>query len=369
MANITITGLVAATTIAPTTDQIPIVAASITKKVTPSLLVNSVLNAATVVGIGTNSPEVKVEVYGAGSISTSWTNGDAGGAALYLRDSGGAGGNGGQILFGANQGSFAGIKGLLINGTGPAGHLLFQTRETSGDILERMRITSAGILQVNSDALINGVTVGRGSGSMNTNTAVGLNALNSNTTGGANTSVGQSSLYTNSTGNYNTALGWYALNLSIGSGNTAVGQASLYTNSTGNGNTAVGQASLNLSTGTANTAVGSSSGNAITSGNNNVVIGSYTGAAAPISATGSNFIVLSDGAGNVRQTIDASGHAIFAATVRTSGYTIATLPAGVVGMRAYVTNGQASPTYLLAVTATGTVTAPVFYNGTAWVYG
>ena len=263
------------------------------------------------VGIGTNSPEVKVEVYGAGTISTSWTNGDAGGAALYLRDSGGAGGNGGQILFGANQGSFAGIKGLLINGTGPAGHLLFQTRGTSGDILERMRITSTGILQVNSDALINGVTVGKGSGNINTNTAVGLNALDSNTTGVANTSVGQSSLYTNSTGNYNTALGWYALNLSAGSGNTAVGQASLQ-NNTGNSNTAVGQGSLNLSTGSGNTAVGSSSGNAITTGSNNVIIGSYTGAAAPISTTGSNFIVLSDGAGNVRQTIDASGNILVA---------------------------------------------------------
>jgi hypothetical protein len=56
MANITISGLASAATIAPTTDQIPIVAASVTKKVTPSILVNSVLNSAANVGIGTSTP-------------------------------------------------------------------------------------------------------------------------------------------------------------------------------------------------------------------------------------------------------------------------------------------------------------------------
>lgn len=52
-----------------------------------------------------------------------------------------------------------------------------------------------------------------------------------------------------------------------------------------------------------------------------------------------------------------------------AGYTIATLPSGVLGMRAYVTNGQTTPTFLGTVSTTGAVTAPVFYNGTAWVYG
>ena len=46
-----------------------------------------------------------------------------------------------------------------------------------------------------------------------------------------------------------------------------------------------------------NSCFGSDSGSSITVGSNNVVIGGYTGAAAaPISATGSNYIVLSDGA-------------------------------------------------------------------------
>ena len=66
-----------------------------------------------------------------------------------------------------------------------------------------------------------------------------------------------------------------------------------------------------LSSGANNIGIGYDSGSAITTGSNNVVIGGYSGAAAPISATGSNYIVLSDGAGTVRQTIDPSGNVSF----------------------------------------------------------
>ena len=102
------------------------------------------------VGIGTDSPLTRLNVSGAGTTSTFWTNGDAGGAALVLQDTGGASNNGGQLLFGATQGLFAGIKGAIQNGTGPAGDLLFQTRSTSGNIVERARITSGGDFQFNS---------------------------------------------------------------------------------------------------------------------------------------------------------------------------------------------------------------------------
>jgi hypothetical protein len=66
---------------------------------------------------------------------------------LYLQDSGGAVGNGGGILFGASQGSFAQIKGFIQNGTGGAsGDLSFATRNapTDTNLIERMRITGAG---------------------------------------------------------------------------------------------------------------------------------------------------------------------------------------------------------------------------------
>ena len=104
------------------------------------------------VGIGTGSPSTHLHVYGAGTTSTSYTNGDAAGATLTLQDSAGSSGNGGQILFGASQGFYAGIKGFIENGTGPAGSLLFQTRTTSGNIVERMRIDSSGNVGIGTNS-------------------------------------------------------------------------------------------------------------------------------------------------------------------------------------------------------------------------
>jgi len=53
-------------------------------------------------------------------------------------------------------------------------------------------------------------------------------------------------------------------------------------------------------------------------------------------------------------------------TFSSGGYTVATLPAGTVGMHAYVTDAVA-PTFLGVLVGGGTVTTPVFYNGSAWV--
>lgn len=56
-------------------------------------------------------------------------------------------------------------------------------------------------------------------------------------------------------------------------------------------------------------------------------------------------------------------------TLRTKGYTVATLPAaGTAGRRAHVTDATA-PTFLGALTGGGAVVCPVFDNGTAWVSG
>lgn len=74
-------------------------------------------------------------------------------------------------------------------------------------------------------------------------------------------------------------------------------------------NIAIGyQALLNNTTGTNNTGVGYNAGASITSGSQNVVIGGYTGLSGPISQTGSNYIVLSDGAANIRLMSDSSGN-------------------------------------------------------------
>ena len=106
------------------------------------------------VSIGSTLPYTKLHIYGAGTTQQHYTNGDASGATLYLQDSGGAGWNGGQILFGAYQGVFAGIKGSIANGNGPAGTIQIQTRGTSGNVNERVRVDEAGNVQIHTGQLL-----------------------------------------------------------------------------------------------------------------------------------------------------------------------------------------------------------------------
>jgi len=76
-----------------------------------------------------------------------------------------------------------------------------------------------------------------------------------------------------------------------------------------------------------------------------------------------------DSSGNVGiGTSSPTGKLDVAGTIKTLGYTVAALPTGVVGARAYVTNALA-PTYGATVVAGGAVTIPVFYNGTNWIVG
>jgi hypothetical protein len=120
------------------------------------------------VGIGA-SPATKLHVYGVNSTARFYTNGDAVGSTLYLQDAGGSSGCGGQILFGALPGIFAGIKGHLDNGTGPAGTLVFQTRDLSGNVLERMSIDYVGNVAITGLA-------GAGSRAVNASAAGALSA-------------------------------------------------------------------------------------------------------------------------------------------------------------------------------------------------
>lgn len=57
---------------------------------------------------------------------------------------------------------------------------------------------------------------------------------------------------------------------------------------------------------------------------------------------------------------------VVATTIKTAGYTVDTLPAGTIGMRAYVTDAT-TPTYNATIVGGGAVVVPVFHNGTAWV--
>ncbi|MFZ0927149.1 MAG: tail fiber domain-containing protein [Syntrophobacteraceae bacterium] len=108
-----------------------------------------------------------------------------------------------------------------------------------------------------------------------TNTAAGVSALPSNTTGGANTAGGYEALFSNTTGGGNTASGYEALySNTTGGANTASGYQALYFNTIGNNNTASGlQALYTNTTGGANTAGGVGALYSNTTGNNNTAGG------------------------------------------------------------------------------------------------
>lgn len=59
---------------------------------------------------------------------------------------------------------------------------------------------------------------------------------------------------------------------------------------------------------------------------------------------------------------------VFPRLARLPRYTVATLPSGISGDKAFVTDALA-PAFLVAVVGGGTVQTPVFYNGTTWVAG
>ena len=60
------------------------------------------------------------------------------------------------------------------------------------------------------------------------------------------------------------------------------------------------------------------------------------------------------------------GITVLGSTLRLKSYTVATLPAGVQGDTAYVTDALA-PTYNATVLTGGSAVVPVFYNGTNWI--
>jgi hypothetical protein len=152
-------------------------------------------------------------------------------------------------------------------------------------------ISSAGPITADST-----VTVWRGGGQENTNTAVGYQSLCSNSignnniangyqalyyndTGSSNTAIGNAALFFNTDGSNNTAIGSTALiNNTLGSGNIATGVTALANNTTGNNNVATGQNTLyNNAIGSYNVAIGDATLYYIAIGDNNTAIGSSAG--------------------------------------------------------------------------------------------
>ena len=114
------------------------------------------------------------------------------------------------------------------------------------------------------------------------NVAVGANALQNNTSGNYNTAVGKSALVSNTTQAGNTGVGWNALgDASSGLGrNTGMGYEANGSVTTGAANTAVGWASGGPTTGNGNTVMGYITTTGSTTAENRIVIGyNVTGSA------------------------------------------------------------------------------------------
>ncbi len=104
----------------------------------------------------------------------------------------------------------------------------------------------AGTVSANSYNLI---PIGRGGGSLGTNTITGVSVLQANTTGIGLAAFGTGALQNNTTGNYSTAVGVSALLSNItGNSLTAAGLNALRSNTTGNNSSAFGVGALENNT-------------------------------------------------------------------------------------------------------------------------
>lgn len=204
-------------------------------------------------------------------------------------------------------------------------------------------VISVGGLTSTADATVNGLTIGKGGGSVNGNIAVGASALVANVSGVNNVGVGNNALTSATASNSNVAVGNNALrslsntssanniaigsdalysltssyatgvpnfpdgnfsNIAIGVGsmaystiaraNTALGHSTLYDNTTGSNNTAIGYWAMRYNTtGNRNLALGTNSLQVNSTGSNNVSVGEQT----LKSSTGSNQTALGYAAG------------------------------------------------------------------------
>ncbi|WP_175892393.1 hypothetical protein [Burkholderia cepacia] len=186
------------------------------------------------------------------------------------------------------------------------------------------------------------------------------------------------------------------------SGVTALGLGTLQRNVVGNFITAVGTYAGQNVTGPNNVLIGANAGQGMTSGFDNVIVGAYSGdttsracittgagnvqlgrlscvgdptAFGQLSIQNIIFGVGNNGGGSTISTgnigigirnpvtkLDVDG------PVRTKLYTVATLPIGLIGMRAFVSDAQAC-NFASAPSGGGTLGCPVYFDGTRWVAG
>jgi hypothetical protein len=198
-----------------------------------------------------------------------------------------------------------------------------------------------------------GLAVGRNNTTGQYNSGFGAGALANNTTASQNTAVGYQAAYTNSTGTSLEAFGYQALfSNSTGQYNSAFGYTALYSNTTGTQNNAFSRGALYANTtGGFNNAFGLSALGANTTGSNNTAMGAN---ALNSNTTASNNTAVGYQAGYSNTTGTRN-----TLVGQIAGYALTTGGANVVmgdnAFKAATTgeNSVAIGTYALAATTTG----------------
>jgi hypothetical protein len=172
------------------------------------------------------------------------------------------------VSLGATTGTTTVRNSLQVNGTTNLGDVV-------GDVIN----LNGTVDFVNADFTIRGgganpIAIGRGGNAIATNTRMGYNCLNSNTSGSQNVAIGYEASKTINSGAGTVAIGYQALtNASTGQNNIAIGRSALTGILTGQRNVGVGSNTLEgNTTGTDNVAIGYYAGAGAT-GNGNVLIG------------------------------------------------------------------------------------------------
>jgi len=171
------------------------------------------------------------------------------------------------ITMGAAGGDFTINQNLIVNEDLTVGSTIADSITLNGVVnIDKADLTLYG---TSADPF----KIGRGNSSVNTNIAVGHEALNANTSGSQNIAIGTEAQYTTNSGAANLALGHRALRANgIGDDNIAIGRDTMLVSLTGEKNVAIGNNALETLTG----------------GNSNVCIGYYAGYA----ATGSGNVLI-----------------------------------------------------------------------------
>ena len=233
-----------------------------------------------------------------------------------------------------------------------------------GDVAFRSQVLASGELLSGDGAvapLLSGyaragsTAWGRGAGAVDTSatlSALGVNALQSNTTGGNSTAVGANALYANTTGADNSAVGANALQANTtGASNSAVGRSALQSNTTGASNSAVGRSALlSNTTGASNSALGANALQFNTTGASNSALGAsalYSNTTGTDNSAVGRFALLSNTTGASNSAVGRS--ALYSPAGITANATTTGLRQTALGME----TGQGSATQSNDITVVG----------------